>query len=527
MKTVTRYRTISALFSIGHLVAGTALLSVSVAFIAACAIAGQAGVLAGFNYVVPSAAIRLLAVTRIAFGYFDKYFGHLALLDDLKHSRQQQLHDVLHQRKTIAQPEAARTLHAQTELWAGRYAAVANPVMSVVATVLGLTLVYAILLPYVLLSWLGLLAGLTTLTVFGQWQYQRAFSRSYSQETQTFAARQAWLQRSLLWHLEQKPQATQYQQAIATSAKQQIASRLLSLTELSIIVVSLVWATWLPLHWAAQNTMTLYWLIPIIVASASLDWWGPIVHAAFNRHALRHAQTNLTPGSPTAHHQYRAELSHPVTQLTAQSVRWQRGHRLGKPLTFSLPGQGVALLSASSGEGKSSLFLALTGELEYQGSACVNAIELRDVPPEQRKSVLHCAEQHAHILHDTLAENLRLAAPNASDDELFQALTWAGLANWANPSSLSMWLGHQGRPISGGEQKRVILARAKLSNAPVWLLDEPFEGLDQDHIDFLAEQIINESQHRLILIASHIVPTLLAQSELVTISHISDSVSQN
>lgn len=519
MSSAIRYRTASALFSIGHLLAGTSLLAVSVAFIAACAIAGQAGVLAGFNYVVPSAAIRLLAVARIAFGYFDKYFGHLALLKDLKQSRQQQLQEVLNRNKNISQPEAARTLHAQTELWAGRYAAIHNPALAVLSTVLSLTVVYLLLLPFMLVSWLVLLLALASITALIQWQNQLAYRRSYAQETETFHARQAWLQRSVLWHLEVNSHEQQYQQALTTSVKHELSKRWLSVGELLILATGLMWATGLAFFAPAQHSVTLYWLIPIIMASASLDWWGPLLHAALNRPAVNAAKRNLSHATTTSckdHHG--VDLPADVIVFKAQNFQWLREQKLGHPISWQLAQTGLALLTASSGEGKSSGFLALVGELSYQGSACINGIELRDTPLEQRRKRLHYAEQHAHILNDTLAENLRLAAPNADDTALFDALTWAGLATWANPSMLTVWLGHEGRPISGGEQKRLTLARAKLSDAPIWLLDEPFEGLDQDHINFLAQQIKTESQHRLIIIASHIVPETLSHSEVVSMT---------
>ena len=87
----------------------------------------------------------------------------------------------------------------------------------------------------------------------------------------------------------------------------------------------------------------------------------------------------------------------------------------------------------------------------------------------------------SHLFAASIKDNLLIGKPEATDEELFQAIKHAGLTHFVQqlPERLNTWVGEEGSKVSGGEARRIALARVLLKNAPVLLLDEPTEGLDE------------------------------------------------
>lgn len=158
-------------------------------------------------------------------------------------------------------------------------------------------------------------------------------------------------------------------------------------------------------------------------------------------------------------------------------------------------GEKLAIVG-SSGAGKSTLMALLAGEITAQTGI------VRHLPAT-------LLTQKTQLFQDSLAENLRLAQPRASDDDLLQALETAGLADTvaAMPLQLETMLGEGGLGLSGGQARRLALARLFLHNTPLWLLDEPTEGLDkttaQDILQRLA-QTAAAHPDRTMIISTHL-----------------------
>ncbi|MEE4136987.1 MAG: ATP-binding cassette domain-containing protein, partial [Desulforhopalus sp.] len=134
-----------------------------------------------------------------------------------------------------------------------------------------------------------------------------------------------------------------------------------------------------------------------------------------------------------------------------------------------------------SGSGKTTLAHLLTRFWDVdQGQITIGGTDLRHFNEGQLRQMVTLVSQKGHIFSATLRDNLCIAAPQAEDALLWEALERAQLADFVAglPEGLATWAGEGGSQLSGGEARRLILARALLKNAPIWVLDEPTEGLD-------------------------------------------------
>ena len=195
-------------------------------------------------------------------------------------------------------------------------------------------------------------------------------------------------------------------------------------------------------------------------------------------------------------------------ELRAVSARWTAAGPCvlrGLDLTL-LPGEHVAITGAS-GSGKSTLAAVLLRFLDPEdgGSVRLGGVDIRNLAADDVRRVVGCVESDAHIFASDLRANLRLARPDATDDELVAVLRRVRLSAWfsALPAGLSTWLGEGGALISGGERRRIALARALLADQPVLVLDEPTEGLDSPTAAALVADLLDATTGRTVLLLGH------------------------
>jgi ATP-binding cassette subfamily C protein CydC len=156
----------------------------------------------------------------------------------------------------------------------------------------------------------------------------------------------------------------------------------------------------------------------------------------------------------------------------------------GKPvlhnISLTVPVGGSVVLTGSSGIGKSLLVEILLRFRDYEGSVTVGGIEIRDLPKETVIAMIAAVPQRPHLFNGTIRENILLGNVSADEEQLQLALKNSCLDHWvaALPLGVETMVGVNGSAVSGGEARRIALARALLKNSPILLLDEPTEGLD-------------------------------------------------
>ena len=175
------------------------------------------------------------------------------------------------------------------------------------------------------------------------------------------------------------------------------------------------------------------------------------------------------------------------------------------PLTLHLaPGDRV-LVQGPSGSGKSTLLHTLLGFLPYGGELLINGRPLASIERSYWHAQVSYLAQQAELLPGTVAENLRLAMPNATDQQLIQVLQQVDLWSLLQqlPLQLDTPLGERGLGLSGGQLSRLALARLLLRDTPVWLLDEPLAHLDSVTAGAIAQLLERLSRNRTLLLVSH------------------------
>jgi thiol reductant ABC exporter CydC subunit len=169
------------------------------------------------------------------------------------------------------------------------------------------------------------------------------------------------------------------------------------------------------------------------------------------------------------------------------------------------PGARVALVGAS-GAGKTTVVNLLLRFLEPEaGRVTLAGRDLRAYRQEDVRRAIAVAGQDAHIFTTTIAENVRLARPEATGEEIRGALRAAGLLDWADglPDGLETFAGEAGAQLSGGQRQRLAVARVLLSRAPVLVLDEPTAHLDEATAGRLMDDVFAAADERSVLLITH------------------------
>ena len=164
-------------------------------------------------------------------------------------------------------------------------------------------------------------------------------------------------------------------------------------------------------------------------------------------------------------------------------------------VSFSLAQGSITTVTGPSGSGKTTLarLLARLDDVS-KGRILIGGYDIRSIPHEQFQRIISVVFQDPFLFHGTLRENILLAKPNATEEELLQAVEAAGCTDMLKefPLGLDTPIGDKGLGLSGGEQQRIAIARAFLKDAPILILDEATA-----HLDPIAAKEVSQSLNRL------------------------------
>ena len=213
-----------------------------------------------------------------------------------------------------------------------------------------------------------------------------------------------------------------------------------------------------------------------------------------------------------------------VRVASLEAVTTGDGEKGGEPVLHGVslraePGRTVALVGPS-GAGKTTITSLVPRLFDVTGGAVrLGGVDVRDTTLASLRDAVGVVSQDPHLFHDTVGGNLRYARPDASDDQLWDALRGAQVADVvaAMPDRLDTVVGERGYRMSGGEKQRVALARLLLKAPAVVVLDEATAHLDSESEHRVQQALRTTLEGRTALVIAHRLSTIRDADEIVVV----------
>ncbi|MGR5320456.1 heme ABC transporter ATP-binding protein/permease CydC [Vibrio sp. DNB22_19_1] len=523
------------------LAASIGLLTLSGWFISAAAVAGLTIARETFNYMLPGAGVRGAAMARTAGRWGERVVSHNAtfkLLTDLRIFFFKKLAPLIPGRvSTLRDADLLNRLVADVDAMDHVYLRLISPVIVGVFGILSLTAVLAFF------DWhLALLLGGTLTVMLLVWPvlFYKLGKNNGEHLTQNKAqlrvATLDWLQgyselslfgaeeryRNVILKKQKQLLSNQFVNANLTG----MASGLLMLAN-GLTLVAMLWFAadgvggrapdpWIALF-AFATMASFEILMPI---AGAFQYLGQTLTSARRLNEITLAEPDVV--FPEASKYVDQPLDIEFNKVDFIYPDGQQ--KVLKDLTLSLPLGSKTAIVGQTGSGKSTLIQLLCRYWDVnQGQVSIGRAPLQDWSESDLRAAITVVSQRVDVLNGTLRDNLLLAAPEATDEQLADILTKVDLTNLLDEPGLNAWLGDGGRQLSGGEKRRIGIARALLRDAPILLLDEPTEGLDKrtEHtvMKLFKEHFANKTvvfiTHRLIELESMDNICLMEQGEII------------
>ena len=252
---------------------------------------------------------------------------------------------------------------------------------------------------------------------------------------------------------------------------------------------------------APNVSVTMLIFLPLVIFEAITVWYPNLFTAGKMLRAQSSINSILNTPDIASHKLSRSTGITP--RLTLKSARVSWGADFMKPVTLDLRHGEKIRISGRSGSGKSTLAMGIVGALNYSGSIAIDDVEINLV--DGLESVVVADLQKSHIFNTSIRENLRIADQSATDKQILEVLHLVELNSLVAESAegINTVIGEFGRHISGGEAKRISLARVLLSKAPILILDEPTEHLDGELAARIEKRIVEFTSEKTLVVITH------------------------
>lgn len=533
--------TLGMLLAFVTLCASIGLLTLSGWFLSAAAVAGLTIARETFNYMLPGAFVRGFAMGRTAGRWGERVVSHNAtfkLLTDLRIFFFEKLAPMIPGRvSNLRDADLLNRLVADIDAMDHVYLRLISPVTVGVLGIAALT---------TLLCWFDMALGLTLggvlLVLLLVWpvMFYKLGKRNGAELTQHKAEMRVatldWLQgyseltifgaesryRDAIYAVQEKLLANQKVNASFTG----LASALLLLAN-GWTLVLMLWLAADGVNGQAPDPMI---ALVVFATMASVELLMPIAGA------FQHLGQTLT----SARRLNEIILSEPDVKFPSEETRhsgqfditfenltfnYSGGEQPAlKDVSLTIPAGNKVAIVGQTGSGKSTLIQLLCRYWDaQQGDIRIAGTRLQEWKESDLRAAISVVSQRVDILNGSLRDNLIMAKPTANDNELSAMLERVGLGKLLEAPGLDAWLGDGGRQLSGGEKRRIGIARALLHDGPILLLDEPTEGLDkqteQQIMALFQSHFENKTvifiTHRLVELETMDAVCLIEQGEIV------------
>ena len=500
------------------LFASVFLLSLSGWFLASTAVAGVAG-LYTFNYMLPAAGVRAAAIVRTASRYAERLVDHNTTFKILAYLRTLAFSKILPlSANQLAQYQKADLLNrfivdidALDHLYLKLFSPIVTALIIIVMLFVGLSYIN---LPIALIISIILTITLLAIPVI--------FYHAGKQLGETLDKQQSEYRALLINYLQGQAELTLFNAQDRYRVKldklesdwlyhQQKQSTLVALSSALVILIAgflTLLVLWLITHYTLSPLVALF----VFVCLASSEILAPIPTAfIFLGQVLASAKRTTALFNQTPDIKFTEQGK--VIDLTTAKLQFN-------DISFSYPNQPFAILNhfsltieagkhigliGKTGCGKSTLLNLVTRTWDpTSGNIFINDTPINQLDEPTLRKVIAVVPQVITIFSDTLRKNLLIGDPKASDQQLIDVLQQVELSKLLSTEhGLDLPLGQGGRSLSGGEIRRIGIARALLHNSPLVLMDEPTESLDQQTEQQIIQLIKQTCQNKTLLMVTH------------------------